>query len=527
MNLVEWWRQMECVDLSVTLSPDLPVTWPGLPHFHKRVLNWFESWREPNGEVIRSAGCYYDQWLEIDEHCGTHVDFPSHILPAAELHDWEGRFGSGVPLTAFAGPAAVVNATRFLDRAPAGQSPRVRGETLETWEAANGRLQPGDILLLDTGYVDRYFAPYPEGNRFVSDVVNSGALPGWPVPSDDFFELAAERSVRHIGISSPSIGALDDALGPHRAGMLRGITFAEMLYGLGRLPARGALYVGFPLKIAAQSGSPIRAVAFKPKTLAYIRRLALRFNQKTCIVTGGASGIGEAVVHALVREGGNVVFLDVDETRGGTVYRSLCDTGRCRFIHGSVGEEACCAATVKEAEAAFGPVSVLVNNAARFIFRTVEEATAGDWREILDINVIGVSLMTRHAVESMKKAGGGAIVNVSSISGHIAQAGTMTYNATKSAILGLTRCLALDLGKHNIRVNCVSPGYVKTPAFYYYIDQSGRQRQAVERELSAQTMLGRLATPEDVASAVLFLAGPEAAYVTGADLIVDGGVTAV
>jgi kynurenine formamidase len=264
MNLLECWRDMECVDLSVALSPELPVTWPGLPHFRKRVLNWFEDWREPNGEVLRSAGCFYDQWLEIDEHSGTHVDFPSHILPPAELGVMERRFGSGVPLTTFAGPAAVVNATSFLDQAPAGRSPRIPRETLEDWEENNGTLQPGDILLLDTGYVDRYFAPYPEGNRFVSDVVTSGLLPGWPVPADDFFELVAERGVRLIGISSPSIGALDDPLGPHRAGLLRGITFAEMLCGMGGLPARGALYVGFPLKIAGQSGSPVRAIALKP-----------------------------------------------------------------------------------------------------------------------------------------------------------------------------------------------------------------------------------------------------------------------
>jgi NAD(P)-dependent dehydrogenase (short-subunit alcohol dehydrogenase family) len=253
----------------------------------------------------------------------------------------------------------------------------------------------------------------------------------------------------------------------------------------------------------------------------------MRFDKSICVVTGGASGIGEATVRAFVREGASVVFLDIDEARGGSISDELESTGRCRFVCGSVATETDCERTIDEAERGFGPVNVLVNNAARFLFRTVEQATAEDWRQILDVNVIGMSLMTRHAVASMKKAGGGAIVNLSSISGHIAQAGTMTYNATKSAIIGLTRCMALDLGKFHIRANCVCPGYVTTPAFYYYIDQTGGDRAAVERQLSSETMLGRLATPEDVAQAVLFLASPDASYITGTWLMVDGGVTAV
>jgi NAD(P)-dependent dehydrogenase (short-subunit alcohol dehydrogenase family) len=250
----------------------------------------------------------------------------------------------------------------------------------------------------------------------------------------------------------------------------------------------------------------------------------VRFDGKTCIVTGGASGIGEATVRAFVEEGAGVVVLDPNEERGRMVSADLAGTGRCRFVCGSIGEETDCAAAVTEAESAFGPVWALVNAGARFLFRTVEEATAEDWRRILDINIIGTSLMTRHAVTSMKKGGGGAVVNVSSISGHIAQAGTMTYNTTKSAILGLTRCMALDLARYNIRVNAVSPGYTKTPAFYYYLDQSGTPYAEVEKSLSALTMLGRLAEPADIAPPILFLCSEDARYVTGTSLVVDGGV---
>lgn len=252
----------------------------------------------------------------------------------------------------------------------------------------------------------------------------------------------------------------------------------------------------------------------------------MRFQGRTAIVTGGASGIGEAAVRALIREGAATVLMDVDEVRGCALAAELEAGGKCHFFHGSVAEEAQCAACVSEAEQRYGPVSILVNNAARFLFRSVE-ATRVEWQEILDVNVIGVSVMSRCAVESMKKAGGGAIVNLSSISGVIAQAGTMTYNTTKAALLGLTRCMALDLGRFNIRVNAVCPGYTMTPAFYYYLEQSGRNREEVERELAAQTMLGRLATPDDIAGCVLFLCSPEAAYVTGAYLMVDGGLTAL
>jgi NAD(P)-dependent dehydrogenase (short-subunit alcohol dehydrogenase family) len=250
------------------------------------------------------------------------------------------------------------------------------------------------------------------------------------------------------------------------------------------------------------------------------------YEGKTAVVTGGAAGIGEAVVRGFVKAGGSAVFVDIDEERGSALAADLSSTDRCLFVPGSVRDEAVSARTVTAAEERFGLVSVLVNNAVRAIFRSIE-ATSAEWQDILGVNITGASIMTRYAVESMKKAGGGSIVNIGSISGFIAQAGTMTYNTTKAALLGMTRCLALDLGKYNIRANCICPGYTKTAGYYYYVDQSGRSREEVEKELSAETMLGRLATPEDIAGCVLFLCSPEAAYVTGTFLLVDGGLTAL
>ncbi len=249
----------------------------------------------------------------------------------------------------------------------------------------------------------------------------------------------------------------------------------------------------------------------------------MRFCGQTAIVTGGASGIGKAIVKALASEGASIVLMDVAEASGNAVAAEL--KNNCYFFRGDVADEGHCAACVNTAEQRFGPVSILINNAVCPLFRSIE-ATSQEWKQILDVNVIGASLMSRYAVDSMKRAGNGAIVNISSISGIIAQAGTMTYNTTKAALLGMTRCMALDLGRFNIRVNAVCPGYTLTPAFDFYVEQSGRNREDVVRELADQTMLGRLATPEDIARCVLFLCSSDATYVTGTHLMADGGLTA-
>lgn len=266
MDIRDLWREMECVDLSLPLSAEFPINWPTLPAFRKRILSWFEDYTATNGERIPGAG-YYAQSLEIDEHTGTHVDFPLHVLPPEELQ----RHGiaADTPLRHFAGPAVVIDVTKCLDQAPPGKSPRIPGEMISDWENRHGPLQAGDIVLLHTGYMERYFAPLPQGNRLVRQPLFAQDVPGWPVPSDELFDILRERGVRHLGLSAPSIGALDDPAGPHRAGIVRGITYAECLINLGQLPPRGALYVGMPLKIAHLSGSPIRAVAFVP---SHVRR---------------------------------------------------------------------------------------------------------------------------------------------------------------------------------------------------------------------------------------------------------------
>ena len=249
-----------CIDLSVPMSNELPVSWPTLPAFHKSLLNWFEAYTEPSGTMVPSKGYFYDQALSMDEHCGTHVDFPIHVLPPARLQKLAGN-PLQVSLKSFVGPCAMVDAREHLDQAAPGVSPRVRADTLERWEERNGQLRADEIVLLDTGYTDRYFHAFPEGRRFLHQPVMDRTVPGWPVPDESFFEHLRTRGVRHLGISSPSMGALDDGFGTHLAGIQRGIVFTENLIRLSALPARGAFYIGLPLSIADQSGSPVRAVA--------------------------------------------------------------------------------------------------------------------------------------------------------------------------------------------------------------------------------------------------------------------------
>ena len=174
----------------------------------------------------------------------------------------------------------------------------------------------------------------------------------------------------------------------------------------------------------------------------------------------------------------------------------------------------------------FGGLDILVNNAADFTTFPVDEATVEHWNRVLSVNVIGTALVSKHAIPALKARGGGAIVNVGSVSGSVAQRRMATYNTSKAAIDNMTRCMALDLAPFNIRVNAVSPGCILTSASEREWRKLGVSNEQWIAEREPLHMLNRLGHPKELANAILFMASDEASFVTAAALTVDGGYTA-
>ena len=248
------------------------------------------------------------------------------------------------------------------------------------------------------------------------------------------------------------------------------------------------------------------------------------------IVTGGAQGIGRATVDRLVEEGLSVTIADTNVEFGTSAAEELSDKGACvLFVEVDVSDEDAVQRMVSLTVERFGRLDHLVNCAAAFIMRGVE-ATVDEWRRMMDVNIMGQALCVKHVVPHLKAQGGGSIVNIASISGHIAQPGMLTYNATKAAVANMTRCLALDLAPHRIRVNAVNPGTVwNANNEKYHRDVLGMSRPEAEAhpEIGGRHMLGRTADPEEIASPIAFLLSTEASFMTGENLMVDGGYTAM
>ncbi|MCC7264584.1 MAG: SDR family oxidoreductase [Candidatus Latescibacteria bacterium] len=253
----------------------------------------------------------------------------------------------------------------------------------------------------------------------------------------------------------------------------------------------------------------------------------MRLKNKVAIITGGGSGIGRATCQRFAEEGARVVVADVNQKGGKETVALLTKAGaKAVFVKADVSQEDQVKRLIKGAVKAFGKLDILVNNAAAFVFGRVEDATVEDWHRVLGTNVIGTALCVKHAVPEMKKAGGGAIVTIGSISSFIAQPDYVPYNTSKSALINMTRCLAMDLAPFNIRANVVCPGVIRTPTLVRLIEEWKMTPEDIQREWGNYHLLKRLGEPREIANAVLFLASDEASFVTGTHLMVDGGYTA-
>lgn len=251
-----------------------------------------------------------------------------------------------------------------------------------------------------------------------------------------------------------------------------------------------------------------------------------RLSGKVALITGGGTGIGRACAVVFARERASVVVAGRRrqpleqaareiESAGGTVLAANCDVTSRSSV------EAAIATTVKQ----FGRLDILVNNAGAVIVATVEETSDEDWDRVLAANLTGTFLVSRAALPALRKSGGGSIVNIGSILGLISRKQRAAYSAAKAGVIGLTRAMALDHAHENIRVNCVCPSIIETELGLQSIAKLP-DPEAGRKQRVAEIPLGRLGQPDDVAQMALYLASDESAWVTGACLPLDGGLTA-
>ncbi len=247
---------------------------------------------------------------------------------------------------------------------------------------------------------------------------------------------------------------------------------------------------------------------------------------KVALITGAASGIGRATALLFAREGAAVSLFDLDEPGGRAAARTIEDEGgRALFVRGDVGRDADARRGVDETVARYGRLDVLFNNAGIIRRATVVGTSEEDWDHVMEVNVKGVFLLSRHAVPVMARSGGGVIVNTASVWGLVGGARAAVYCASKGAVALLTKAMAIDHGPQNIRVNCICPGDTDTPMLR---SEAGMLGDPLDRhmEQAADVPLRRVARPEDIAQAALYLAGDASSFVSGAPLIVDGGFVA-
>lgn len=246
---------------------------------------------------------------------------------------------------------------------------------------------------------------------------------------------------------------------------------------------------------------------------------------KIALVTGAASGIGEAIAFTFARQGAFVYVADLDETNGQRVADEIeTDGGQATFLKLNVAEHLDCINAVNIVHSGHGHLDILVNNAGLGHVGTILEADADDLDRLYAVNVRGIFELTKAFLPKMIERKSGVIVNMSSVGGIVAVKDRVAYCTTKFAVVGFTKCLALDHAMDGIRANCICPGRVETPFVKARIDEYPDPEKAYQ-EMAATQAIGRMGTPEEIAAAALYLASDEAAFVTGTALLIEGGWT--
>jgi kynurenine formamidase len=258
-------QQRRVIDLSQPLAEDLPTTWPGHMPYQHRLYNWYAPLEGFAGQKIFSASHYRTNYMIIDEHTGTHYDAPVHFIPPPDsglpaAGPLGTMTGEQVPLEWLQGPAAVIDVTHITSEEN-GVSPWITDQHVKAWETENGALSAGDVVLLRAGW-DRYYVPGPEGEKYMQRAVVHKSFPGWPAPSADLANYLASKGIHCLGMDVPSIGAVQDGVSAHQAGLGKGLLYVESLTNLDQLPTRGSFFIFLPVKIANSSGGPGRAIAY-------------------------------------------------------------------------------------------------------------------------------------------------------------------------------------------------------------------------------------------------------------------------
>lgn len=248
-----------------------------------------------------------------------------------------------------------------------------------------------------------------------------------------------------------------------------------------------------------------------------------RFQNRVAIVTGGAAGIGFATAQAWVEDGGLVALADIDGAAAQAATRALDPAGKVAVAWAlDVTDLPGIRRFVPEVVARFGGIDALFNVAGNNSMKNVEEAEDDEWRFIIDVNLMSVYRLSKQVIPEMRKRGGGAIVNVASIAGILAENRCSAYSASKAAVINLSKNMAMDFAKDGIRVNALCPGGTMTPRIRGYMN-ANPGHEAVMTDLCA---LGRMAEPREMAKPMVFLASDDASFITGTALSVDGGYTA-